>query len=188
LSPHQRAAGRLVQPRRRATARRDRTSPRARIIWRPRLGLVGVGAIAILLIAALAFGVLETPDASGPVSDAADSLGDWTYLAIPALAFLETGAFVGLLVPGETAIIAGGVVAERGEVDLPPLIALVWAAAVPAIPPASCSAASSTGPSSTPTARGCRSAVSTSTGSNGSSTATARRWSSSGASSGSCGR
>jgi membrane-associated protein len=129
-SAHQRDAGRFVKRRRRAAARRDRTSLLARIRWRPRLGLVGVGAIAILLIAALAFGVIEAPDAAGPVSDAADSLGDWTYAAIPTLAFLETGAFVGLLVPGETAIVVGGVVAERGEVELPLLIALVWAAAV----------------------------------------------------------
>jgi hypothetical protein len=79
----------------RTRARRDRTSPLARIRWGPRLAHVGVGAIPILLIAARAFGVVETPDASGPVSGAADSLGDWTYAAIPALAFLETGAFVG---------------------------------------------------------------------------------------------
>jgi membrane-associated protein len=83
-----------------------------------------------ILLIALAFGVVETPDASGPVTDAADSLGAWTYVAIPSLAFLKTGAFVGLFVPGETAILVGGVVAERGEVELPLLIALVWAAAV----------------------------------------------------------
>ena len=48
----------------------------------------------------------------------------------PTLAFLETGAFIGLVVPGETAIVVGGVVAERGEVSLPALIGLVWVAAV----------------------------------------------------------
>lgn len=47
----------------------------------------------------------------------------------PGPGFLETGAFVGLVVPGETAIVVGGVVAERGEVELPLLIGLVWAAA-----------------------------------------------------------
>src|SRR3712207_6070921 len=75
-------------------------------------------------------GVLEAPDASGPVADAADSLGAWTYVAIPALPFLETGAFIGLLAPGDTAIVVGGVVAERGEVELSLLIALVWGTAV----------------------------------------------------------
>jgi membrane-associated protein len=33
------------------------------------------------------------------------------------------------VVPGETAIVVGGVVAERGEVELVPLIGLVWIAA-----------------------------------------------------------
>jgi membrane-associated protein len=98
--------------------------------WRTRLALAGAGVMTTLLAAALASGVLEAPDASGPVADAADSLGAWTYVAIPALAFLETGAFIGLLAPGETAIVVGGVVAERGEVELPLLIALVWGAAV----------------------------------------------------------
>ena len=45
---------------------------------------------------------------------------------MPALGFLETGAFVGLLVPGETAVLVGGVVAERGGVALVPLIGLIW--------------------------------------------------------------
>jgi hypothetical protein len=118
-----------MKRRRRTRARHELTSRLARTRWRTRLALAGVAAIPILLIA-LAFGVVETPDASGPVTDAADSLGAWTSVAIPSLAFLETGAFVGLFVPGDTAILVGGVVAQRGEVELPLLIALVWAAAV----------------------------------------------------------
>ncbi len=46
------------------------------------------------------------------------------------MAFLETGAFVGLVAPGETVIIAGGVIAGQGEIDLLPLIGLVWICAV----------------------------------------------------------
>ncbi len=46
------------------------------------------------------------------------------------LAFLETGAFVGLVVPGETVVIVGGVIAGQGEIDLLPLIGLVWASCV----------------------------------------------------------
>jgi membrane protein DedA with SNARE-associated domain len=49
---------------------------------------------------------------------------------VGVLAFLETGAFVGLVAPGETVVIAGGVVAGQGEIDLVPLIGLVWACAV----------------------------------------------------------
>ena len=46
------------------------------------------------------------------------------------MAFLETGAFVGLVAPGETTIIVGGVIAGQGEVELIPLIGLVWVCAV----------------------------------------------------------
>jgi hypothetical protein len=48
-SAHQHDAGRLMKRRRPATVRRDRTSPLALIRWRPRLGLVGLGATAIQL-------------------------------------------------------------------------------------------------------------------------------------------
>ena len=95
-----------------------------------RVALVAATAAGTSLALAVALGAIEAPDVSGILSDAADSLGAWTYLAIPALAFLETGAFVGLVVPGETAIVVGGVVAERGEVELPLLIGFVWVAAV----------------------------------------------------------
>ena len=46
------------------------------------------------------------------------------------LAFLETGAFVGLVAPGETVVIAGGVIAGQGEIELLPLIGIVWACAL----------------------------------------------------------
>ena len=46
------------------------------------------------------------------------------------MAFLETGAFVGLVAPGETVVIAGGVIAGQGEIELIPLIGLVWVCAV----------------------------------------------------------
>jgi undecaprenyl-diphosphatase len=45
-------------------------------------------------------------------------------------AFLETGAFIGLLAPGETAIMVGGLVAGQGEIEIVTLIAIVWTAAV----------------------------------------------------------
>jgi membrane-associated protein len=95
-----------------------------------RLAFAGATAAGTFLALGVALGAIETPDVANALSDAADSLGAWTYLFVPTLAFLETGAFVGLAVPGETAIVVGGVVAERGEVSLPALIGLVWAAAV----------------------------------------------------------
>lgn len=93
--------------------------------WVTVAALAGAGvALAVVL------GAIELPDAGALLSDASRSLGAWTYLAVPALAFLETGAFVGLVVPGETAVLVGGVAAERGEVAVLPLIGMVWAAAV----------------------------------------------------------
>ena len=60
------------------------------------------------------------------LDDFANLLGDWTYLIVGLLAFLETGAFVGLLVPGETAMIVGGAVAGLGVINLYLLIAIAW--------------------------------------------------------------
>jgi membrane protein DedA with SNARE-associated domain/diacylglycerol kinase family enzyme len=89
-----------------------------------------VGALAAAAALLVAVGVVPLPDVDGPLEDASRTLGDWAYPAVAGFAFLETGAFVGLLVPGETAVVVGGVVAERGGVELLPLIGLVWLAAV----------------------------------------------------------
>jgi membrane-associated protein len=98
---------------------------------RLRFTLTGIAAsMAVMLAAAVAFGLVEVPDPTETLSDASRSLGAWTYLAVPAFALLETGAFVGLVVPGETAVVVGGVVAERGDVELATLIGLVSMAAV----------------------------------------------------------
>ena len=64
------------------------------------------------------------------IEDIAEALGPWTYALVGVMAFLETGAFVGLVAPGETVVIAGGVIAGQGEIDLLPLIGLVWVCAV----------------------------------------------------------
>jgi membrane-associated protein len=90
-----------------------------------RLAALGAAA-ATLLVAA---GVIPLPDFDGVLEDASRTLGAWAYPAVAGFAFLETGAFVGLVVPGETAVVVGGVVAERGGVELVPLIGLVWLAA-----------------------------------------------------------
>lgn len=90
---------------------------------------------AVALVAALVTlyltGVLpELPDPKQAIEDIASTLGPLTYLFVAALAFLETGAFVGLIVPGETTVIVGGVIAGQGEIDLLPLIGLVWVGCV----------------------------------------------------------
>jgi membrane protein DedA with SNARE-associated domain len=90
------------------------------------LGLAGLAAGVLVLIA---LGVVQAPDLDGALTDLSDTLGTWTYALVGALAFLETGAFVGLVAPGETAVVLGGVVAAEGGVDLVPMLLLVWLAA-----------------------------------------------------------
>jgi membrane protein DedA with SNARE-associated domain/membrane-associated phospholipid phosphatase len=106
----------------------------AGVIWRRRrLGRERT-IIALLAAAALAIyasGLLsELPDPKKLIGDVAQALGTWTYVLVGVSAFLETGAFVGLVAPGETVVIAGGVIAGQGEIDLIPLIGLVWVCAI----------------------------------------------------------
>jgi membrane protein DedA with SNARE-associated domain/membrane-associated phospholipid phosphatase len=89
--------------------------------------------LGLLIAAGLAVygtGVIHLPDLDQVLTNIGGALGKWTYLLVGGLAFLETGAFIGLIAPGETAIIVGGVVAGQGEINLIVLIAIVWAAAV----------------------------------------------------------
>src|SRR4029078_12522623 len=62
--------------------------------------------------------------------DIGERLGKCTYVLVGVLAFLETGAFIGLLAPGETALLLGGLVAGQGQGDLLTMIAVVWSCAV----------------------------------------------------------
>ena len=90
---------------------------------------VGLALVAALATLAVVTGLVPLPDPTGAVENASRTLGAWAYPAVGGLAFLETGAFVGLAIPGETAVVVGGVVASNGEVELIPLIGLVWIAA-----------------------------------------------------------
>jgi membrane protein DedA with SNARE-associated domain len=90
------------------------------------LALAAAALVAFVLVLA---GVIPVPDLDRALTDLSDTLGAWTYALVAGLAFLETGAFVGLLAPGETAVVLGGVVAARGGVDLVPMLLLVWVAA-----------------------------------------------------------
>jgi undecaprenyl-diphosphatase len=89
--------------------------------------------LAALVIAAAAVygaGAVHLPNLEKTIEDAGSTLGAWTYLLVGLFAFLETGAFVGLLVPGETAMLLGGVVAGQGRISIVVVIAIAWAAAV----------------------------------------------------------
>lgn len=75
-------------------------------------------------------GVVRPPELETPIGSVGSTLGAYTYVLVAVMAFLETGAFVGLVVPGETVVIVGGVVAGQGHIDLFALLGLVWACAL----------------------------------------------------------
>jgi undecaprenyl-diphosphatase len=88
------------------------------------------GWLAVAGAAAIGTGLVPLPNLEKLLEDAGEALGPWTYLLVGVLAFLETGAFIGFVAPGETAVIVGGLVAGQGEISLAVLIAIVWACAV----------------------------------------------------------
>jgi membrane-associated protein len=96
---------------------------------RPPAVLLAIAFAAAVGFALTTAGVIQLPDLEAALTDLSDTLGAWTYALVGGLAFLETGAFVGLLAPGETAVVLGGVVAAQGEVNFVAMLLLVWVAA-----------------------------------------------------------
>jgi membrane protein DedA with SNARE-associated domain/membrane-associated phospholipid phosphatase len=91
---------------------------------------LAIGALAVAGALLIGFGAVELPNVEHLIEEAGKRLGKWTYLAVGILAFLETGAFIGLIAPGETTVIVGGLVAGQGRISLMVLIAIVWTCAV----------------------------------------------------------
>jgi undecaprenyl-diphosphatase len=103
------------------------------LVWRRRKlepTLLAGGAIAVVGMAVYGFGLIHLPNLEETLIRVGETLGSWTYLLVGALAFAETGAFVGLVAPGETAMLLGGLVAGQGQIDVVTLIGIVWACAV----------------------------------------------------------
>jgi undecaprenyl-diphosphatase len=101
----------------------------AMILWRwARLGWPARLAAAALsgALALYGAGVFHLPELEKVVGSVGSTLGPYTYALVGVMAFLETGAFVGLLAPGETVVIVGGVVAGQGHIDLVALLGLTW--------------------------------------------------------------
>jgi undecaprenyl-diphosphatase len=73
--------------------------------------------------------VLPNIDLQNALRDLSAKLGALTYVLVGLAAFIETAAFVGLILPGETVVILGGAVAGQGETSLVLTIGVVWAAA-----------------------------------------------------------
>jgi membrane protein DedA with SNARE-associated domain/membrane-associated phospholipid phosphatase len=87
-----------------------------------------IGA-AVLVVGAIYYFIsrqLGHLDLQGLLEDLSQTLGAWTYLIVAVFAFAETGAFVGLVVPGETVMLLGGAVAGQGAIDIYLLIAIAW--------------------------------------------------------------
>lgn len=99
---------------------------RKRMGWIERVFLILVAAAAIVY----GTGLVHPPSLEKIIEDVGTTLGAWTYLLVGALAFLETGAGIGLIAPGETTILLGGFVAGQGKISLAVLLAIVWTCAV----------------------------------------------------------
>jgi membrane protein DedA with SNARE-associated domain/membrane-associated phospholipid phosphatase len=103
------------------------------LVWRRRRlepTLIAGGAIVAIGSLVYGLGVVHLPNLEKLLIDVGQTLGSWTYLLVGAFAFFETGAFIGLVAPGETAMLLGGLVAGQGHIDVITLIAIVWACAV----------------------------------------------------------
>jgi membrane protein DedA with SNARE-associated domain len=104
------------------------------IVWRSRRRvprtLLLAGVVVSAALAVYGSGVVDPPDFEELLLDIGDAFGRWAYVLVGGLAFLETGAFVGLIAPGETAVIAGGVFAGQENLDLFVLLPLVWACCI----------------------------------------------------------
>jgi membrane protein DedA with SNARE-associated domain/membrane-associated phospholipid phosphatase len=87
-----------------------------------RRGLAAAAIIAFLIFR----DHLPSLDLEDAIQDLSDNLGAWTYLVVGGLAFLETGAFVGLVAPGEFTVMLGGAVAQQGDISLPLMLAITW--------------------------------------------------------------
>src|SRR3954470_14920344 len=104
-----------------AFRRRERLSGELRV----------VAVLAVVVLAVIASGVLShLPSLETIIKDLADALGQWTYALVGAMAFLETGAFIGFIAPGEFTVILGGVIAGEGTISIVPLIGIVWICAI----------------------------------------------------------
>jgi undecaprenyl-diphosphatase len=94
---------------------------------RRRRRLLLVAAVAAVVgVYYLISRVVPHDDLQNLLEDVSNTLGAWTYLLVGIFAFAETGAFVGLVVPGETVMLLGGAVAGQGAIDIYLLIAIAW--------------------------------------------------------------
>jgi membrane protein DedA with SNARE-associated domain len=89
--------------------------------------VAGVAALALLVWGT---GLIHLPSLETISRDIGATLGAYTYAVVGLMALLETGAGIGLIAPGELAVVVGGVTAGQGHTSLWVLIAIVWACAL----------------------------------------------------------
>jgi membrane protein DedA with SNARE-associated domain len=87
---------------------------------------IALALLASVLVAGLATGTIDPTTPARALADVIGDLGAWAYAAVGGMAFLETGAFVGLVVPGETVVVVGGMAASHGDVSLPLIGLMAW--------------------------------------------------------------
>ena len=90
-----------------------------------RLLLIGLGIVLFFTFR----DQLPEFDIEKIIEDLSEGLGAWTYGLVAILAFLETGAFVGLVAPGEFTVLLGGAVAGQGDISLPVILGITWLSA-----------------------------------------------------------
>jgi len=97
----------------------------------PRKKRLAIAVIAVAIAAGyyLISRVVPHDELQQLLEDVSNTLGAWTYLLVGFFAFAETGAFIGLVVPGETTMLLGGAVAGQGAIDVYVLMAIAWFAA-----------------------------------------------------------
>jgi len=91
--------------------------------------LIGAAVVVVGLVYYFISRQLGHLDLQNLLEELSETLGAWTYLLVGFFAFAETGAGVGLVVPGETVMLLGGAVAGQGAIDVYLLIAIAWFAA-----------------------------------------------------------
>jgi hypothetical protein len=97
---------------------------------RSRVARAAAVAAAPALGAVVLLATVDMPDVPAVLQHVTGALGPWTYALVAALVFMETVAFVGLLMPGEVTLAVAGAAAAHGDVALAPMLAIVWTAGV----------------------------------------------------------
>jgi membrane protein DedA with SNARE-associated domain/membrane-associated phospholipid phosphatase len=87
--------------------------------WANRIAIVAALGVAYYLFT-------QVLDLESILESVAKTLGPWTYALVGFFAFAETGAFIGLIAPGETVMLLGGAIAGQGTINVYVLIALAW--------------------------------------------------------------